>query len=717
MNIFGKKFGSLRRDDREIAPLEEMLSRHTPAELTKDEHQAMKSHVFSLLKNREEELYSRNDAKLIDKIAKLRQRIYLSRTEKAALKERIFQAIEHSAFHTGIIPSRVSRYFKTALSSFMLFFFVLSAVVIFPFQVPILHAARLTYLDEVKGDVMVYRDGEQLIGAPDFALQQGDLIFTQPGSTASVRFFDDSVSRLDGNTQLQLKRIYAEPLNPVVTQVDLALGEGRLWTKVLNLVDDRSHFMVETSSAAISVNKKATFNLESQSSVTTLTVYDNVVEMSSRETLSLPDKKPVLAGFSAKIASGGDLQVEKSQALIASESSEGKAWVAANLEKDQVHDQTISSENEQILAENVDKITSKDLAQLDNGSRKFTHALLEEQRVFFLDSYYNNLMLGETYLMRQQEKKGMDLMLQFKGVVRTLQSRMVEFQKVDSMEAELLRSLVQSKLAEQKKNLMVLLPGDRLYPAKELIEDSELLFASNEVERIQIQLSQADNKLLDTQKALKMKNNDLAEALLVRYQRQVDNIVLPVNISDLDQIRTQINRLFEKQIDQMKSLTVIEKSLAGSGSPLLTSVRTIRHGLLSKLVAAFKDFDSKVPLDLLVQLRNFLKIYWSFDGQYDQKFIDSLNNTLRQYGERGFTETSKLPDSLGVIILVEDQATAEISSQKPTEQLLHSAPTMSTTQSVQIMSQTQQAVSNTSIINASVNFNVTDVVPLLQKKR
>lgn len=647
-------------DSEELEQLEKQLRQVGKIEMPVKQQQALKRQLFTSIDQEKEEGLLPQSLRVVGKSMKeIGERTMLSVPQRVRMKERLLSFIQQTnwlglAFGPFLNP----RFLKTAVSSTLLLFFVVTSVLIFPFQVPLTYAARLTYIDQVSGEVFVLRSGKLLEAKKDFSLEEGDILITKKDSFVTVRFFDDSVSRLDANTQLEVKRLYSEPFNPVATQIELMLEEGRVWTRVLNLIDENSHFMVATQGTAAIVTKKAAFDLQTHVYSTTLSVFDNVVDFALGRNYTT-ETRPVLAGFQAQVSQENGTNVTR--IVPVGEGLRGNRevaqWVESNLAKDRIHTAVLAAETQKDLQNTT--VMADVLQQGDDGEdvKSLVNPEIDRLKDTFMDSY-RKLILGETYMMRQQGHEGMELVLNFESTVRSIMARYPELEKQDPLNANLLLSFIQSHIEQQRKDLATLLPGDALYPVKEQLENTTLFLTGSDVEKARMQLSQSEDKLLEVQDLLAKAKFEQAQAVLVRYQRQIDNLVVKVNSGNASELQDKLVSLFDQQIEQIKVLTTIEKSLFETQPDLLKQVRGLRQQVLEKLMAALEKMNGGVPFSLIQELRDLLQTYVD-SGAYDDNFIDLLNSMLMKYG-KNVQKRTKLPSKLGVVTIIEENATPEV---------------------------------------------------------
>lgn len=606
--------------------------------------------------------YQEDVLSLVQYIQELVDGLRLPVAANVVLKKRVMRVVENSdmpdlAF--GLLQK--PGYFRSVFASVLLVVMMFGTLVLMPFQTPVTFAAKLTYIEEFYGQVYILRNGQNIPAKSQLSLQEGDIIITKDKSFATIRFFDDSTSRLGQNTYIQLRRLYSEPLNNNSTQVEVAVNQGRLWTKVLNLVDEQSHFIVDTAQGSVTATKKAAFDVQVQPMHSTLAVFDNVVDFSTKS--SLPNQiKPIVAGFQADVSPDNLKTAYISLVPQDGANADSNLWVQSNLERDKEHSVKIASEKEDHLNPVTSSTGATDVlnvnADLENG-KPFANVDLERQRLAFIENY-KALLQGEKLLLQHQDIDGMKLVFQFRSGVQSFMDAYSNLSKVDAANTEVLRTLMQSKIGKQYKDLVTFLPGDLLYSAKEVIEETQLFLAQNNIDQTLVSLSQAEEKLLEIQGLLGKKDLAMADRVLQRYQRQIDDFVLKINGDDFTQLKDELSNIFDKQIEQIKVLAAIEKLLNDPDqAKFLAEIRVVRRSVLDKLITALQKLPQAVPASLIQELKDLLQMYLSQTVRDDEsiaklnKLLETDNKDSQQTTEE--QAQSKVPQNLGVVTLVEKQ--------------------------------------------------------------
>lgn len=607
--------------------------------------------------------------KLGSQVSGIGQQLKLPFNDSASLKERLIGLIE-GGFVTR--PSHVFG-FKAIFSGALLVVFVISTVMVFPIQIPVSYAHG-TYLSELYGDVYVLRDSGMLKGKAFLDLQEGDVILTKEKSFASIHFFDDSLGRLSENTNLQIRRLYTEPLNPLVTQVDLFLKQGHMWARVVNLIGENSTFAVGTDQAQATVAKKAAFDIADVNNSTTLSVFDNVVDVSSADKVN-GQSKTVVAGYQAQIMVGNPnvaLQA-LSQANLAS--ADFSPWVAANLSRDTVYDQKLAQDKETLLKGEDDGTSLNGPTSDLNNVGVLTDPDIETAKQNFMQAYLQ-LKKGETMLVRGLHKEGIEGLGFFRAAVKNIVAKMPEFRIKDQFNADLLQSIVEEKIALQLKDLAAFLPGDRLYIAKDSLQQLQILISQGEVAQTEVKLSQAEGKLLEMQGLIKSNKLDLALTVLHNYQIQMDQFVVTITPDNFAEFKDKLSALVDQQVQQIKVLTSIEQSFNTPESAALRGeVKTVRYQTLLKLINALDKLDGLIPMDLLLELKDVVDTYMNAGTKDDGVVRAAFNRLLNNYVNNIKAKNIKVPRQLGVLLIVTQDASGDakggLSIQNPDLQTVH----------------------------------------------
>lgn len=541
--------------------------------------------------------------KLCLQVRRTGQEVGLSENLKISLKEKILTYVEDWLLARGVCGGFFARntVLKTMVSYFLLLVFITSSLFVFPFQIQVAHG-RSTYVSELYGDVFVLRNMQLIKGRANFDLREGDVILTKDKSFVTINFLDDSLSRLGENTELKIQTLYAEPFNPVVTQVALFLKQGRIWTRVVNLIDKQSDFTVATKEAEAKVTKKAAFDLSVKQDEVKLAVFDNVVELVSPDH---PDKSPtaVVAGFEVAVSPDTDLQV----AVLSDDDVSSSLWVSSNLTRDRAYREKLIDDKEKLIhSGNEEQGFEAPESLQGNDAVLLADSQVQEATRAFLAAY-RELKRGQTLLVRGGDVEGLRALKDFKRNASAIIRKLSSLERVDPFNTALLRKLIQEKVAIQLKNLAAFLPGQRLYVAKEILQQVEQILAADEVIRTQVRLSQAEGKLLEIQELIKGEKIGLAIIMMEGYERQASQLLLQMNDENLVEV-------VKHQAEQIKALAAVEQNIKNvpfdrQKSELLEKVQKARHESLKQLKVSLAKLPPGSAAKPIADLKDVLAVY------------------------------------------------------------------------------------------------------------
>lgn len=571
----------------------------------------------------------------------------------AAMRERIMQAIERKsmplAFH--------QKHLRFMLTSFLLTAFV-STSVILPFRVPVTHAHA--FIENVDGEVYVKREGRLIKAQNSFYLQQGDKLITHSASSVSVRFFDESLGRLGENTQMLIQKLSDSTGDNSEQDVELYVDQGRIWAKVSDY-SDGSHFSVITDSAEAHVAKKASFDMVVDDSSTSIQVFDNVVDVvSGKEGIN---KNTIVAGYEAKLQSDQEKKVLVAQLPIIDTNNVQDVWVADNLSLDRKDTFDRSRDAEKMFNDNLVDVKQVKVTQQDlMASVILPNDEIEKQKQAFLDAY-GNLLKAEGHFVRDNHQDGAKYLRTFRHDASVIIESLPELEKKDALSASILRDLITKSIAQQKQDLQVFLPGDKLYNAKKIVLQMELLLpAPNTFDKAKLQLAQAEGKLLEVQELLKQKKENLAIGGLRDYRDLTSQLVIRFPEDQYSAVRDDFVGIMNQQIEQVKVLAAIEKAPYGTyGDDFVNEVSEVRDYTLKSLISSLGPLGDVMSEDDLKNLKDVFDTYIA-DNSTTEDFVSSaLQKALSDDSRLNFIDpqTESVPSEAGFVVIESLESTLD----------------------------------------------------------
>lgn len=600
---------------------------------------------------------------LADRIQAVSAGRMLSNYQRNMLYEGVMQRVNEKRFSwTKIFWA--FRSWKSSVASLMILLFALASFTVAPFELRVTRASKWTFLEDVQGEVFVNRDGRVMAVDKDFSLEEGDLIFTRTGSFVTIRYLDDSVTRLGENTSLEIKKLFVRPDNAVETQVELNLLGGYLWASVYNLIDNQSSFVIETENARADVSNKATFELKSNSDITTLVVFDNVVDVSKKDQVT--NVQPVIAGFKAEIKDNPVyLASLPSDILIEKNSDSADQWVITNLDLDKKHQEKLKEENLEFAASSAASDSALGvLADFkDTTIALFANADIEQARQRFLEVHLGIIkaqeLLDKANNNNQFRRQATPLLIQYKIAIKEIMAGYPNLYAQDAEQAERLLAKIREEVDLQRKALSLVAPGEKLYVVKETINEGGYYLAQNSAERASYLLGRSKNRLLETQNLISKNDLKGAEASFRTYLRGLDELIKEVEKSQVTEIEGNLFALLDEQIKQLKALTAIESELLNKNDQRLSGlVSAVKNDSAKKLVDIVKYYRKNgIPFTTIVELKNTTEEYVTKSDDKTTMLAD-LDGVLKIYPE--YLNLPKPVEPAPVEIITDQESSSDL---------------------------------------------------------
>ncbi len=636
----------------ELGRLEAELISFSESRLKMPDKGKVKRHLMEGLNSDKKERFSYTLERLIVSLKRSARSVVMPPWAKIMMKERILEYAESGVNWRSVsIQEGFGVFLQRASALLVLAVFAFGIVAVFPEKNAVTYA-KGTFLDQVNGEVFVKRKLEMIKAKEDMRLEEGDVVVSEGESNATIRFFDDSISRLNEHTRLKIEKLYSEPHNPTLTNVELYLENGQIWTKVVNLMSD-SEFVVDTDDLRADVEKKAAFDLSAQAGESQISVYENVVKVEPVKVES-KSKKTVVAGYKAK---SGDLGLKIEKLPRNEVLRPTNEWIVANLDSDKQYNQDLIADVENNVM-NQDKdseqnVKSMDLPGTDNHIERFEKA-------------YQSFLEGESKLVSGDKEGAEALLKEFEIVSGEIIAELPALTVNDPQAAEVLKVLMKEKLAAQTKDLSSALPGNSLYDAKEVMQDFELAMAETEVGKAEIQLEQAGDILLEIEQLIADDQDHLASSLLKRYQNKTNGITLNLSEENMKEVKERLLPILEGQAEHMKTLTAIENSIIyRNQNELKEKVNAVREDTLRKFAVALEQMPESVPESVLYDVQDLYVTYSDESGE-ELDIIEPVYEKLTDTKQTGVKfinpQTPQVPSEMGIFMMVPSEGTADVVS-------------------------------------------------------
>ncbi len=431
---------------------------------------------------------------------------------KARLREKLLSALEKQ---TSSLWSRlffVQKRFAPALMIFLLVFGLFSFV---GQEGRTAEAGSFTRLESFTGQVEVLRGGYQLSVYPGMEILEKDQVITGEDSSVTIAYLDDSVSRFASNSEVLIRHLYADVDNPAHTHVEIDVAEGSVWSRVVNLVEDESVFVVKVSNFKAQTSKAA-FNVEVRDEDIEIEVFNNTVEV-----IDAKNDQP------SRVLSGSKVVASKTESAglrLEELGSQDRAneWVSVNIKEDQNYVENLkktklASHKEQkpglkegalmlITFDDVDKAK----IELDVAEKKFLSTVAK---------------LSEADLAPEKRAELEAQLDDFFNQINEFYAIVDQVARADKEYAAELRKYAKNKLSVQKKNLALVEPDSPAYKAKELVANVEDLSASTKEELVKVRKARLLEKFSEIEEVIATGDRELAKKLAAEYELEVEEVL------------------------------------------------------------------------------------------------------------------------------------------------------------------------------------------------
>lgn len=426
-------------------------------------------------------------------------------------------------------------------------------------------AAPITYIEAFEGQVEITRGGRSLQAKPKMSLRAKDVIRTNEGSSATIHFLDDSLGRLSGGSELYIERLFVNPADPTKTIVELQLKKGRLWAKVLSLVDEFSKFQVRGNEAVAVATKKATFDVMiDEKGKTKIAAVSNSVDV------KVPKSKANETMLSTAIVNGYAVEIEKGEARVTKRETghdhKQDIWMAENLAADQQYVVQITERNRETRLTSIpgfnplQSITEKTAGVFRSDFEK------EKARLKAAEA---KLVQAELLLEKNSHEEAEELLNGFNELSSETASKIKELEASDPEEAAMLKDAYEAQMRLYKKQFTLFLPDDSQYALKSVVENAEMALASTPAERTKRTLDVAAEKLLETQQLAQSGKSELVATSLEQYTKTLEDASAAAAQASGEEKSEIVSAMLEKKTDHLIMLQALAKDVEFKAPPVL----------------------------------------------------------------------------------------------------------------------------------------------------
>ncbi|MBI5754463.1 FecR domain-containing protein [Candidatus Peregrinibacteria bacterium] len=481
---------------------------------------------------------------LIGAIRLLAEKVRMSLVQRVEVKENLMLKIEEMPQRRFFLSSYFSLMRKT-VSAVLLLVLAFGMFSYMTATTNIVQAGTFTMLDSFSGTVSVKRGSATVKLKTGMPLMENDALVTGVDGLVVIRYFDNSVSRLDHNTELKINKLSKASDSPVDTHVEISLIAGKIWSRVLNLVESNASFVVKAKNVSTEA-KKAAFVVDLNGGKVEVGVFNHAVSIKTD-------------GKTKQVLTGEKMVVDKGSSDIKHLDKKEKStdWVKDNLKNDQVY----LSQVEQRLLDAKKKVLGSDnslnvalLLTFDDVNKKKLELDIAERG--FIKA---QVKLSDKNITDAEKAEAQATMQVFGDKIKDFYGLIDEIARTDQVYAKELKAYVDAKVLLQKKDLAVAVPDTPGYQAKKILDDAQLVGANNDADKVKLKVDQAADKLAVAEDVKASGNLALATKVVDEYKQDMNGVVKMVdNLSTAQSdLKDQVSLKVADNNDLLKAIDVV----------------------------------------------------------------------------------------------------------------------------------------------------------------
>lgn len=525
-------------DYKEENSLAELLGNIEKPTLSWNRQEILKSKLRAEIRRHEREVSIEQEAWFVvlrQKLSEIAREVTLPFSKVFFLREKILAMLPSLSqrknwfrFPSIFTPARA--FAGATLALFLVF--LLSTVFFAP---SVTRASPISIISDLEGQVEIVRNGKVIPASKNLRLKPKDIVKTYEGSKATIHYMDDSLTRLSENTELRIRKLFVNPVDYTRTIVDLELINGGLWARVLSLIDEFSKFQVRAENTILTAKKRATFHVAvAAKGKAKVVAVQNAVDVS----VASPKKKVV----ETTLLNGYQLDVQNGKTTVTptKDTKEASETIAQNLEEDKVFIEEIISRDKEERLQKIEPPVFPKVLVLDE-----------------LKAAEAKLVQAELLLDTTIPENAGKLLEEFDEIIAGVSQKIDELQKTDPVKANQLSEEFDRKLRNYKKQFVLFLPDDSLYPLKEAVADAELTLSATPVEVAEKKLEQASEKLLEAQALAESGKTELATDQLQIFNETVTEVVSETASLEASEQEEVVSATLEQKVDHLKLLEAL----------------------------------------------------------------------------------------------------------------------------------------------------------------
>lgn len=458
-----------------------------------------------------------NQENPLETLLRTLQSLKVSESFHLAAKERLFYQMNQKNFWEDFFRSFLFNKKLISISTSFAILFV--SISLFVMQMPqTVEASNEVRLLILEGNPQVKSLGEEWQEAEQMQIMRiGDKIMTDHNDIVEILFFNNSVTRLDYNTEITINTFSKKQ---ETEEVALELEGGRAWNKVMKAFSDVSDFSVKTHNSLVSA-QNATFDVAVQKDQPTkIMVVDHLIDVKILEsnTDSVVAKTKVTEGYAVEVQISDEKTMAQAAQITPLEdnSQETNEWMTNNLTKDENHLKQLEEQYTENIVASAGILPTSPLYKVKTTLQNAKEIIAKtDEQELSLEKIKQKFQEAAALKTQSENEKSQIALGEFQALFLEVASN-----------SELNYDL-NALLASLQENYITISPESNLYEFKDVLENLQIEitdqpdFLTNK---------RKTKKLLEAQDLIEKGSIALAQELLVSIQ---DLEILPLTEDDV----------------------------------------------------------------------------------------------------------------------------------------------------------------------------------------
>ncbi len=394
-------------------------------------------------------------------------------------------------------------------------------------------------------------------------LTTGDMIKTFDDSKVSVNFYDNTVSHVGPNSEIIFDELFIDQENYAKTKVGLGVTVGRVWSRIIQLMDKDAVFEV-SSSATVATVRGTVFDFEvTNEGIVNVYSVENIIEVATvknREKVDETTKQKIKEkeiinkinlpqGLAAIVDQKKDAkELEEIITEIVPEKIKQGVWFEENKKADEQFTEEIKKKQEEVIKEIAGILPDSGLYKIKRIVEKTkTAMIIDPEEKQELAIAFANRRLAEAQQLNKVGKKAMveEVFQEFQQTTEQLfgnQKNLIEA-GVSQEKINKLQNQVENQINLQKRLMEEITPEKSAHELKIKVEAWQIGATVEEKEKEFLQLKQIEERLGELKILKELGEEEFYEKYFDEYKEKIDSIQ---QLEDYDGLIEKIN--LEKEI-------------------------------------------------------------------------------------------------------------------------------------------------------------------------